>query len=276
MTVLPSIGAFIGRVNGRDHRAFLAVADRIDASAYEFMMYESFYPNADAILGDFCATGLSFPVFHVEKRLSEYIATGTADDYSEAIARFGVNCRAAERLGARKLVLHLWNGMASDGHFDRHLAAFGALSDIAKAHGLLLTVENVVCAHKDPLIRFEELLDRYPDIAFTYDSKMAAFHRQEYCIFEDAYRHLWEGHIRHVHFNDYNGIPGDFSRLAVLHLGEGNVDIARFAAGLSLRGYLDTVTLECSCMCPDGTLVPGKMNASLALARRLLATDRKE
>ena len=276
MTVLPSIGAFIGRVNGRDHRAFLSVAERIEASAYEFMMYESFYPRADAILDDFCATGLSFPVFHVEKRLSEYISTGTADDYAEALSRFAVNCCAAERLGSRKLVLHLWNGLASDTHFERHLRAFGELRHIAASHGLVLTVENVVCAHRDPLTHFLELLERYPDIAFTYDSKMAAFHRQEYCIFEETYKRLWDGHIRHIHFNDYNGIPGDFSRLAVLHLGEGNVDIARFAAGLSLRGYLDTVTLECSCMCPDGTLVPEKMNASLALARSLLATDRKE
>ena len=273
MNILPSIGAFIGRVNGRDHRAFLSVADRIDADAYEFMMYESFYPNADAILGDFCATGLSFPVFHVEKRLSEYIAAG---DLSEALSRFSVNCRAAARLGARKLVLHLWNGMASDGCFERHLEAFSTLSEIAAAHSLLLTVENVVCAYRDPLSHFDELLARYPDIAFTYDSKMAAFHRQEYCIFDEKYRPLWDGHIRHIHFNDYNGIPGDFSRLAVLHLGEGNIDIARFARGLFSVGYGDTVTLECGCMRSDGSLMPEKMNASLALARRLLKSDVKE
>ena len=275
MTVLPSIGAFIGRVNGRDHRAFLSVADRIDATAYEFMMYESFYPRANAILDDFCATGLDFPVFHVEKRLSEYIATGERSDLAEAYSRFAVNCRAAARLGAKKLVLHLWTGMASDGNFERHLDAFAELSAQASAHGLLLTVENVVCAHRDPLSHFAELLECYPDVAFTYDSKMAAFHRQEYAVFEDGYRALWQGHIRHIHFNDYNGVPGDFSKLAVLHLGEGNIDIARFASGLRAVGYCDTVTLECSCMLPDGTLVPEKMNASLALARELLI-DRKE
>ena len=276
MTILPSIGAFIGRVNGRDHRAFLSVADRINATAYEFMMYESFYPRADAILDDFCATGLSFPVFHVEKRLSEYIAGGEMADLSEAYSRFAANCRAAARLGAKKLVLHLWNGMASDWHFSYHLDAFSELSSVAAAHGLLLTVENVVCAHRDPLSHFAELLDRYPDVAFTYDSKMAAFHRQEYTVFCESYRALWQGHIRHIHFNDYNGVPGDFSKLAVLHLGEGNIDIARFASGLRAVGYCDTVTLECSCMRPDGTLVPEKMNASLALARKLLADDRKE
>lgn len=270
MIILPSIGAFIGRVNGRDHRAFLSVCDRIDAAAYEFMMYESFYPRAEGILDDFSASGLSFPVFHIEKRLSEYIATGTADDRQEALSRFEINCRAAVRLGARKLVLHLWNGLASDGHFSHHLDAYGALCHIAEEHGLLMTVENVVCAHRDPLYHFGELLDRYPRVAFTYDSKMAAFHRQEYCLFDDEYRHLWGDHIRHIHFNDYNGTPGDFSKLAVLHLGEGNIDIVRFAAGLHAVGYRDTVTLECSCMRPDGTLVPEKMNRSLALAHELL------
>lgn len=270
MIILPSIGAFIGRVNNRDHRAFLSVCDRMDADSYEFMMYESFYPNAESILDDFCATGLAFPVFHVEKRLSEYIATGTAEDRKEALSRFSINCRAAARLGASKLVLHLWNGLASDSHFSFHLDAFGELCEIAEAHGLLLTVENVVCARRDPLHHFGELLARYPRVAFTYDSKMAAFHRQEFTVFSEEYRHLWNTHIRHVHFNDYNGVPGDFSRLAVLHLGEGNIDIARFAAELHAVGYHDTVTLECSCMRPDGSLEPQKMNRSLSLAHELL------
>lgn len=270
MIILPSIGAFIGRVNGRDHRAFLSVCEQIHARSYEFMMYESFYPKADAVIDDFLATDLSFPVFHIEKRLSEYIATGEEADRREALSRFCVNCRAAARLGARKLVLHLWNGLASDGHFERHLCAFGELSHIAREHGLLLTVENVVCAYRDPLAHFDELLSRYPDIAFTYDSKMAAFHKQEFTVFSDRYRHLFDGHIRHIHFNDYNGIPGDFSKLSVLHLGEGNIDIARFAGELRAVGYSDTITLECSCMRPDGALLPEKMNRSLALAHELL------
>ena len=50
--ILPSTGAFIGRVNGRDPNAFLRVADLLDASAYEFMMYEAFYGRTDAILDD--------------------------------------------------------------------------------------------------------------------------------------------------------------------------------------------------------------------------------
>lgn len=275
ITILPSTGAFIGRVNGRDHRPLLSVIDTITAEAYEFMMYESFYGREDAVLSDFLATGLSFPVLHVEKRIGELIADPTADP-EEPYRRFRVNCEAAVRLGAGKLVLHLWNGVASDRDFARHLAAYPRLASIAAEYGLCLTVENVVCAVRDPLARIGELLAAYPDAALTYDTKMAAFHRQEYTVFESALHPLWQGSIRHVHLNDYAGVPGDFSRLAVLHLGEGNLDIPRITRSLLAVGYADTVTLECSCMCPDGSLTPEKMNASLALARHLLAEGRKE
>lgn len=274
MRILPSTGAFIGRVNGRNHRPFLSVFETIPASAYEFMMYESFYGREEAVLADFLASGLSFPVFHVEKRVGELIGEGRGDR-EEPYRRFRKNCEAAERLGAEKLVLHLWNGLPSDHAYDRHLTAYAAFADIAAAHGLLLTVENVVCACGDPLTHFDQLLRLFPKAAFTFDTKMAAFHRQEYTLLYPEARELWP-HIRHIHFNDYNGIPGDFTRLAVLHLGEGNIDLARIARGILAAGYDDTITLECSCMCPDGSLTPEKMTASLAYARRLFGGEGKE
>ncbi len=267
MRILPSTGAFIGRVNNRDHRAFLGVCDRLDATAYEFMMYEAFYGREDAILADFLATGLSFPVFHVEKRLGELIGLGGEENGREALRRFSVNCRAACRLGAGKLVLHLWNGLPSDKDYPRHLDAYADLAALARAHGLLLTVENVVCARSDPLTRLRELSARYPDAAYTFDTKMAAFHRQEGALADL----LGEGRVAHIHLNDFGGVPGDFSTLAVLHLGEGRLDIPALTGAIRASRYSGSVTLECGCMRPDGSLVPEKMNASLAVARRLLA-----
>ncbi len=266
MRILPSTGAFIGRVNNRDHRAFLGVSDRLLASAYEFMMYEAFYGREDAILSDFLATGLSFPVFHVEKRVGELFGLGGEENDREALRRFAVNCRAAVRLGSRKLVLHLWNGLPSDRAFSRHLDAYAALAAIAREHGLLLTVENVVCAERDPLTRLLELSERYPEAVYTFDTKMAAFHRQQGALGPL----LGEGRVAHIHLNDFGGTPGDFSSLAVLHLGEGRLNIPSLADTILASGYSDTVTLECSCMRPDGSLTPEKMNASLATARRLL------
>lgn len=272
MRILPSTGAFIGRVNGRDHRAFLGVADRLDSDAFEFMMYEAFYGRTDAILSDFLATGLSFPVFHIEKRVGELIGLGGEENRREADRRFLENCRAASRLGAEKLVFHLWNGVVSDRDFALHLEAYASFAEAARAHGLLLTVENVVCAVGDPLSHFGELVAAYPDVAFTFDTKMAAFHRQEHLLGAP----VLDGRLAHIHFNDYAGTPGDFSGLAVLHLGEGHIDLPAIADALRLRGYDSTVTLECGCMRPDGSLTPEKMNASLSYARRLLAKDRKE
>ncbi len=276
MQILPSIGAFIGRVNGRDPGAFLGVCDALDADSYEFLMYETFYERLDPILGDFLATGLSFPVFHAEKRIGELLVA-EEEGWREAERRFAVNCRAAHRLGAKKLVLHLWNGLPSDNEFGRHIEAYLRFRDLARDAGLLLTVENVVCAVSDPLSRFFEILEADPEAAFTYDTKMAAHHRQEYSVFSSPYRALFGGRggIRHIHLNDYAGTPGDFAGLATLHLGEGRLDIPGIARSLLDVGYDSTVTLECGCMCPDGTLLPEKMNASLAIARRLLAGERK-
>ena len=276
MKILPSTGAFIGRVNGRDPRAFLGIADRLDTDACEFMMYESFYGREEAVLSDFMATGLSFPVFHIEKRVGEYVGLGGEADLSEARRRFLVNCRAAARLGARKMVFHLWNGLPSDRAFARHLSFFGECDRLAREHDLVLTVENVVCAVGDPHTHFAELLEAYPDIAFTFDTKMAAFHRAERGFFTAKETAPLAARVRHVHLNDYAGTPGDFSGLAVLHLGEGHLDIPAIAGEILSAGYDGTVTLECSCMRPDGTLVPEKMNASLALARRLLANEGRE
>lgn len=274
MTVIPSIGAFIGRVNGRDHRAFLRVADRLDASAFEFMMYEVFYDRCADILSDFLATGLSFPVLHAEKRIGELIGLGGDENLREAERRFRVNCRVAERLGAGKMVLHLWNGLPSDLAFPRHLEAYGRFLPLAREHGITLTVENVVCAEGDPLSHFLALAERYPEVAFTYDTKMAAFHRQEEALFSSPYTERIFPLVKHIHFNDYGGVPGDFTRLAVLHLGEGYLDLAGIARRLVALGYDGTVTLECSCMCPDGSLLPEKMNTSLSMARRLFLSER--
>ncbi len=269
--ILCSAGAFIGRVNGRDHKAFLRIADTLTAKAYEFMMYEPWYERADAIGADFCAAGMPFPVFHIEKRIGERIGLGGEENAREAEKRFFANCELAARLGSQKLVLHLWNGLPSDRAIERHYAAYARLSEIAARYELELTVENVVCAVADPLTHFEALAARYPEIRFTYDTKMAAFHRQETAIFLPRYRSLWErGGIAHIHLNDYGGVPGDFSRLAALHPGEGQLDFSAIAAGLSAVDYHGTVTLECGCMNPDGSTEPQKMNRSLAYAEALL------
>ncbi len=272
MKILCSIGAFIGRVNNRDHRAFLNICDRLSPDGYEFLMYEAWYEKERerTVFADFSASGLSFPLFHLEKRIGELIAVGGEENRKEALERFAKNCEYACRLGSHKTVLHLWNGLPSDREFSRHIEAYGEFREISDAYGLTLTVENVICAKQAPIARFHELLAVYPDIKFTYDTKMAAFHHEVEDLFDRRNVSILKN-TAHIHLNDYGGGYRDYENLRVLHLGEGWVDIPSFCRKLQQAAYGDSVTLECTSMNRDGSLAPEKTEASLAIARAYLA-----
>ena len=266
-----SSGAFIGRANGFSPDGFLSFCRDFDCDGFEFMFYRAWYPELDAILSRFLETGLSFPTLHCDKTIGEGFSSGDPDEYARACDLFRENCRAAEKLGSRLLVFHLWNGLPSDKNFERHLDALSDLYKIAAEYDLLLTVENVICAASDPLTRLGEIAARYPASRFTYDTKMAAFHGQETEIATPARRDLAK-RIAHVHLNDYGGVPGDFSDLRVLHLGEGRIDFAPFLSLLSEIDYSGAVTLECSCFSSlDGSWKPEKMQISIAKAREMLS-----
>lgn len=265
-----SSGAFIGRRNNVSPDGFLSFCRDFDCDGFEFMNYRAWYPELDAILDRFLAAGVPFPTFHCDKTIGEGFFSGDPDEYRRACDLFRVNCRAAARLGSRLLVFHLWNGLPSDKNFGRHLDALSDLYAIADEYDLALTVENVICAASDPLTRLAEIAARYPAARFTFDTKMAAFHDQMDEITTPARRPLAR-RIAHVHLNDYGGAAGDFSDLRVLHLGEGRIDFAPFLALLEKIRYTGAITLECSCLNPDGTLCPEKMVQSIAKARAMLA-----
>ena len=264
-----SSGAFIGRTNGFSPDGFLSFCREFDCDGFEFMLYRAWYPELDAILSRFLETGLSFPTLHCDKMIGEGFSSGDSEERAHALALFRENCRAAAKLGSRLLVFHLWNGLPSDRNFPRHLDALGDLYAIAAEYDLTLTVENVICAVSDPLSRLSKIARFYPAARFTYDTKMAAFHDQVNEIATPARRPLAE-RIAHVHLNDFGGVPGDFSDLRVLHLGEGRIDFAPFLSLLSEIDYSGAVTLECSCL-KAGELFPDKMGASIKKARALLA-----
>ena len=144
--VLCSTGALITRKNGRDHRLLAGFAEQLHCDGFEFMLYDSWYDKLDSIADDVKAMGLDIPAVHCEKSIGELIAA--EDDL--AYERFEMNCKAAERVGAKLLVLHLWNGLVSDSNFGANLRAYGRLADMAAEHGLMLTVENVVCNQSTP------------------------------------------------------------------------------------------------------------------------------
>ncbi len=271
MQILCSTGALIGRPNGRDYRLLEKLAPRLDCDGFELMLYDSWYPVIGELTEYLTSLRLNIPVMHCEKALAEHISRGGEEELKEAYRLFRINCGLAARLGAKKMVFHLWNGLISDSRFESNLAAYPELLRISQEFGLDLLIENVVC-RKDPFSHWIELQKSYPDIHFVFDTKMADFHRQLEQLYTPEYEWLWrDGHIRHYHVNDYGGGYMDWNDLRVLPPGKGHIDFDRFYAFIGRTGYRDTFTFEATGFDQQGTVHTETLNEQFAGARHRLA-----
>lgn len=259
--VLCSTGAIITKRNGRDYELLRQIVPQMACDGLEFMMYQSWHDRMDAlerVLGEF-----SVPVFHMTKQIGQWVSEGSMAD---AAAMFRADCRLAAVIGARLLVLHLWSGQASDQHIERNIAAYPVLRDMAEKCGLLLTVENVICNTRDPMTHMKALTEAYPDIRFTFDTKMAAFHSQLEALY--APENAWlSRRIAHFHVNDYAGGHMDWANMHVRQLGRGHIDFDRFFAFVRGMGYTGDFTCEATAINEDGTVRYDEMNASLRRIR---------
>ena len=263
--ILCSTGTMIGRPNGRDWRLLSPIGEKLRCDGFEFMLYDTWYDHADEILRFMQGLHVPVPAFHCEKRIGEMISQ--QDHPDEAFRLFGVNCAMAGQLGAKLMVMHLWDGVTSDRYIQRNLAAYPRLKETAREHGILLTVENVVCNTGDPLTHFRQLLSVDPDARFTLDTKMAAFHHQLACMYAAENADLWD-HIAHLHINDYGGGYMDWTNLRTLHLGKGNVDFSQLFAFLRKISYHGDYTVEATSFLPDGVIHWDELNGSLDALRK--------
>ena len=269
--VLCSSGALITRLNGRDPKKLRELFPYSAADGLEFMIYPAWDGRLDDVAEIVSAfsrdTGVKIPVIHADKHIGELLSQGAPEEIEEAFLRFRLGCRVAEKLGASLMVLHLWGGPASDRNIGRNISALGELTEEAAKHGVLLTVENVVCGGKTPLAHIRTIIERYPDAAFTVDTKMAEFHRElpETVACEE----LWK-RTKHLHVNDYGGGVRDFSDLRVLHIGEGHVDFEPFFNKVRSSGYDGWATVEATSVLPDGSVDQGKLERSLNAVRKAL------
>lgn len=264
--ILCSTGCCIGRPNGRDYRLLAKLAPQLDCDGFEFMMYDSWYGEVDALTAFLRSLQRPIPVVHCEKRIGELISLG--EDMDEALRRFEINCALAQQLGADRLVVHLWDGLTSDRRFHNNLAAYPTLRDIAGAHGLELLVENVVCSIADPMQRRRELLAVDPVVRFVFDTKMAAFHGQLEQLFAPENAWLWqEGHIRHFHMNDYAGGYKDWENLRTLPIGTGHIDWPQMFEFLDSIGYDGTLTVESTAFDRSGAVDTEMLNRQFRLLR---------
>ncbi|MDE7223780.1 MAG: sugar phosphate isomerase/epimerase [Acetatifactor sp.] len=258
--ILCSTGALIGKANNRDYHILQVLAGQLQCDGYEFMMYSSWYEEWEALADYLAGSDLYIPMLHCDKRIGEAVSQGenVAEAGSEAMEKFRVNCELARRLEARALVLHLWGGMASDQNFDFNMQAYPWLRDAAGEYGLDLLVENVVCNKENPMKHLCQLAKEYSKIGFVWDTKMAAFHREETLLYRQEYAWLWQqGHIRHYHVNDYGGGYMDWGSTigrAVLPIGEGNIDFDAFFQYIRRTGYNGSFTVEATAFGSDGSV----------------------
>lgn len=271
MEILCSTGALIGKPNNRDYHLLEGLAEKLSCDGFEFMMYDSWYEERDAIVAYLRDTKLHIPVVHCEKHIGEAISKGTPADLAEAFRRFEINCGMAQALGADKLVLHLWDGPYSDRNFDSNLNAYADLLKMAEKYDIMILVENVVCCVESPLKRWCQLVERYPDIRFVFDTKMSAFHQEEILLSQPECKWLWqEGHIQHYHVNDYDGGYKEWAKLKTLPLGKGHVDFGRFFDFVRRTGYKDTFTVEATAFDQTGAVDTEMLNGCFEQIRNYM------
>ena len=261
-----STGALIGRPNGRDYRLLAGCAEKTDCDGFEFMMYEDWYDKYEAVAGYLVENKIYAPTFHVEKQVGELISRNRPGNTERAAALFDINCRTADLIGSKLLVLHLWGGLDSDRNIGHNVAVYRDLRETAEKYALTLTVENVVCNTSDPLTHMLRLAEVYPDIKFTFDTKMAQFHRQAERFYELPAEWI-SAHIAHMHVNDYGGGYMDWSRLQTLHPGEGNVDFPRLFDFVR-KHYRGDFTIESTSFDKSGAIHFDRINEDIRFVRR--------
>lgn len=272
--ILCSTGALIGHPNNRDYRLLQWLAEKLHCDGFEFMMYETWYEQAEDIVAFLLNLKLNIPVMHCEKHIGEAISRGEEGDLEEAYRRFTINCDMAKRLGAKKMVIHLWDGLTSDKNIENNIVAYGELEKIATEYGITILVENVVCNRQDPMTHWCELLQAYPHMQFVFDTKMAAFHEQLELLYKEDYEWLCENCIKHYHINDYAGGYKDWANLKTLPIGRGNIDFDEFFGFVHKMGYDGTFTVEATAFNKEGVVDVDMLNRCFETIREYMKKDK--
>ncbi len=283
-----STGALLGRPNKRDYRLLQELAKQLDCDGFEFMVYDSWYPEVDEMIETVKGIGLQIPVVHCEKALSEKLAGARVwyengeypyqemtpeedrESFAAAVEEFKLNLRIAGEFGADRMVFHLWNGLVSDKNIERNVERFAIFRELAKEAGVQLLVENVICNTYDPLYNIGLVRKMYPDTDYVYDTKMAEFHGQTMQLFDPKWEWmLTEGRVKHLHVNDYNGGIKDWGNFGVLPIGKGHVDFEGFFSRLSQYGYEGDFTVEATAFDKTGVVDVTMLNECFAKLRTL-------
>ena len=204
------------------------------------------------------ATSLQFVAAHCDKRIGADLVL----EPDRGLAAFAANCRLAEAVGAKLVVLHLWELPPGDRELDRNLDVLPSLLDEADGHGLTLAVETLPGTAATPLENIRRAVERDERCRVTLDTEFLAFADQLDAAFEEDW--LWEtGRVAHVHVKDWGGDLRDRNGLRRYLLpGEGVIDFEHVYGSLAERGYDGAMTLEISALDVEGAVLPERLRAA--------------
>lgn len=263
--VYVSGGAFISRATGRNHLLMPEYADRFECDGFEFMMYSDYYPYLDKVIND--VKGVNIPVLHADKCIGDLVSNTDEASEREAVRLLDINMDAAERMGAKKVVVHCWGIPDSDKRADEVIGVTERLWEHSKKFAPEFLVENCVCVYGSPLSHLEKLAADCPDIGLIVDVRCSRFHAEERAT---MYSPIWKNNVRHLHISDFAGEKGDWTKLRpILSPGEGTVDWTAVREGLRDNGYNGTVTLESPSLRPDFSIDPSIANRNVRYIRSL-------
>jgi sugar phosphate isomerase/epimerase len=268
LTVLCSTGVLTRGPDHTDHKAILEHAPKLGAAALELAVYSEWYGHLDEVVGDLGQADLTFRAVHADKAIGSGLGSEEPDEADEALALVEVNCRTAAALGAKTLVLHLWEYPTTDVQIERNLERLPTCLDTAEAYNVALAVETVPGQAGTTLSNIRLALERDPRCGVTLDTEFLAFHGE---LAESiAADWLWaDGRVRHVHLKDFDGRLREQGRRRYLLPGEGKLDLQGFLSGLAQRGYDGGVTLEATALTPTGELDEARLEQVAAAVRQL-------
>jgi len=250
-----------------DHRRIVEWCPRLDVDGFELSISRVW--DAGQVEHDLAATGLRFETAHLDKRIGAELL----EDSRAALAQLETDCRLAGHLGARLVVLHLWELPVGDRRLDDNLAQLPACLDVAEAAGVTLTVETIPCSVGSPLANVRRALAADDRCRATLDTEFLAHHGELGAALADDT--LWE-RVAHLHVKDYAGALRDADdRRCYLIPGQGTIDFDEVFAALGKRGYDGAITLEMSAVTPTGTVDEQRFRAAESWLRDrpwLLAT----
>ena len=217
---------------------------------------------------------LSFPVMHAEKNIGVALGKPSKAERKQGVQWLSENCRLAQILGTRILVLHLWGWPELDDALETNLASLRQCLDIAEHHGLRLAIETIPCHHGVPLSNVRRAVERDNRSYVALDTEFLAQSNQLDEVFTSTW--LWSSQpsqrIQHIHIKDFDGHSFTAAgKRRYLHPGEGIIDFAHFFAMLKQCNYDGYISLESPAIDMHGLVNIERIQESLRYIEKLIS-----